>query len=200
MATRYSEKFLCGILMNPVVNIPFNFNINPSIIFIIDDCMASVKEWGGLEETKKLFFQGRHYHVSTFILTQSETLLPPQLRSNAHISIFTTETIANTYINKASSGFSSDEKKKIAKIAQTIFSSSQDKNRPNYKKLVIFGPIVKATHNIQYIIGSPKKKRFGSAALWAFCDAVKKDSSRITNNNTFNKMFALKPSPVLDPI
>lgn len=176
-----------------------NFNINPSLVLIADDCMATVKEWSALEETKKLFFQGRHYHITTIILCQAETLLPTQLRANAHITVFTTESVVNTFINKAAAGFSNDEKKKISKIAQVIFTPSSDPVRPNFKKLVVFGAIVKTDYRIQYIIGSPRKKRFGSEALWRLCDEVKRESV-MTQDNTFNRMFSIKPKPTLDSI
>ncbi len=169
-----------------------NFNINPSLILIADDCMATVKEWAPLDETKKLFFQGRHYFLTTIILCQATVLLPPQLRSNAHITIFTTEQIVNTYVKKDSSGFSNDERKKIIKIAETIFAPSQDGNKPNYKKLVLMGAIIKTDFQLQYIIGTPRKKRFGASALWELCNAIKKNSTDVANGS-FNKMFSIKP-------
>ncbi len=177
-----------------------NFNINPSILLLIDDCMASIKEWKDMEETKKLFYQGRHYSVTTLLTAQNETLIPPQLRSNAHISIFTTQTIVNTFINKASSGISPDEKKMISKIAETIFAQSDDRARPNYKKLVIFGQIIKTEHKVQYIIGTIKKKKFGSAAMWELCNQVRREQPSSLTSNSFSKMFALKPKPTIEQI
>lgn len=180
-------------------SIIFNFNINPSLLLIADDCMATVKEWSALEETKKLFFQGRHYHITTIILCQAETLLPPQLRSNAHITVFTTESVVNTFIGKTAAGFSNDEKKKISKIAQVIFAPSPDPARRNYKKLVIFGSIVSTDHRVQYMLACPRKKRFGSEALWHLCEEVKRESM-MTRDNTFNRMFSIKPKPSLESI
>lgn len=174
-----------------------NFNLNPSLLLIVDDCMASVKEWGALEETKKLFYQGRHYHISSIILVQAVTLLPTQFRINAHINIFTTESVTNSYINKAAAGISVEERKNTSKIAAIIFAGSNDKSKPNYRKLVIFGAIIKSEHKIQYIIGSPRKKRFGSAALWAMCQELQHNSST-SLNNSFNKMFCLKMTTALD--
>lgn len=174
-----------------------NFNINPSLLLIADDCMASVKEWGGLEETKKLFYQGRHYHISSIILVQAVTLLPTQFRINAHINIFTTESVTNSYINKAAAGISPEDKKKISKIASVVFADSNDKSKPNYKKLVMFGAIIKTEYKIQYMIGSPRKKRFGSAALWAMCQELQENSTTALNNS-FNKMFCLKDSSNLN--
>lgn len=172
-----------------------NFNINPSLVLIADDCMATAKEWSQLEETKKLFYQGRHYHLTTILLCQATTLLSPQLRSNAHITIFTNQQVCNTYVIKDSSGFSPQERKRLIKIAETIFVSAQDGNKPNYKKMVLLGDIIKADHKVQYIIGTPRKKRFGSVAMWKLCDVVKKDSTTQTSSS-FNKMFSIKPEPM----
>lgn len=177
-----------------------NFSINPSILILIDDCMASVREWSTLEETKKLFYQGRHYFVTCLISAQSETSIPPSFRTNAHISLFTTQTIVNTFISKASSGISPDERKMISKIAETIFAPSEDRSRPNYRKLVIFGQIIKTESKVQYIIGSPKKKKFGSRALWEICNQVQRDATSTISSNSFTKMFSMKIAPCLDPI
>lgn len=175
-----------------------NFNINPLLLLLIDDCMASIKEWKDLEETRKLFYQGRHYGVTCIISAQSIVSIPPPFRANAHILIFTTQTAANNYVNKASSGMSNEDKKMISRIAETVFAPSQDRNRPNFKKLVIYGQIIKTDNVVQYIIGTPKKKKFGSVALWTLCENVKKQQHSSLNSNSFSKMFALKQSPTLD--
>ncbi len=179
-------------LNNTQRSIVESFNINPSLVLIADDCMATVKEWAPLSETKKLFFQGRHYHLTTIILCQATTLLTPQLRSNAHITILTTEQIVNTYVNMASSGYSNEEKKKIMKIAETVFAPSQNAKK-NYKKLVIMGAIIKTDFAIQYILASPRKKRFGAQPMWEVCNKVKGTGK--SDNESFNKMFSIKTDP-----
>lgn len=175
-----------------------NFSIIPEILLLIDDCAASIKEWKDLEETKKLFFQGRHLRTTTLLTLQNESILPPPLRTNAHISIFTTQQIVNTFISKASSGIPPDQRKKISKIAAAIFAPCEDRTKPNYKKLAIFGQIIDTPHKVQWIQGTPKKKRFGSAALWALCDQVKREASPTVNSNSFSKMFSIKSMPSLE--
>lgn len=175
-----------------------NFNINPNILLIIDDCAASIKEWRDLEETKKLFFQGRHYYVTTILTMQNESVIPVPLRSNAHISIFTTQKITTTYFNKASSGASSEERKKIEKIAEVIFAPSDDAAKPNYKKLVMFSNIIKTDSRIQYIIASPKKKKFGSRPTWEMCSKMRRETPNVITKSSFTKMFNLKPVPQLE--
>ncbi len=178
-------------LNNTQRSIVESFNINPSLVLIADDCMATVKEWSPLPETKKLFFQGRHYHLTTIILCQATTLLPPQLRSNAHITILTTEQIVNAYVKNDSSGYSNEDQKKIKKIAETVFAPSQNANKKNYTKLVIMGAIIKTDYAIQYILAAPRKKRFGAQPMWEVCNKVKGTGGK-SNNESFNKMFSIK--------
>lgn len=177
-----------------------NFQINPNLCLLLDDCAASIKEWKDLTETKQLFFQGRHFRLSCILSFQNDSILPPPLRMNAHISLFTTEKIVNTFFNKASSGASNEDRKKIAKIASDIFATSEDRSRPNYKKLVVFGAVIKTEHKIQYMIGNPKKKKFGSAALWDLCNQVQRETSSSVSSNSFSKMFSLKSAPTLETI
>lgn len=172
-----------------------NLEINPNLLLIIDDCAASIKEWRDLEETKQLFFQGRHFKVTTILTMQNESIIPVPLRANAHISIFTTNKIASTYYTKASSGVSTTERKRIERIAETIFASTG--NKPNYKKMVAFSNLVNTDPKIQFIIANPKRKKFGSPAVWAFCDRVKRTTPNAINNSSFAKMFHLKSTPQL---
>ena len=177
-----------------------NFTINPRLLILIDDCASSIREWSQYEETKKLFYQGRHLQVTTIITMQAISIIPPSLRNNAHISIFTTAKAVNNYYAKATSGASSDERKQIMKISSVVFAESDDKSKPNFRKLCIFGSIIKTPHPIQYIIAHPKKRRFGSAALWAICNHVKKEQTSSLTSNSFSKMFCIKPVASLDPV
>lgn len=174
-----------------------NLEINPNLLLIVDDCAASIKEWRDLEETKQLFFQGRHFKVTTILTMQNESIIPVPLRSNAHISIFTTKKIATTYFTKASSGASSEERKRIEKISSIVFASSDD-SKPNYKKLVMFGNIVNTEDKIQYIIAKPKRKKFGSTATWELCNRVRRETPNVITKNSFTKMFNLKPVAQLE--
>jgi len=176
-----------------------NFVLNPNLLLLLDDCAANIKEWKDLTETKQLFFQGRHFKVTTILTMQNEAIIPPPLRTNAHISIFTTNKIVNTYFAKASSGVGNDERKQIVKISNAIFASS-DNDKPNYKKLVIMGQVIKTENKIQYIIANPKKRRFGSSAFWELCNQVKRETPVAFTSNTFSKMFSVKPSSKLEQV
>lgn len=173
-----------------------HFNINPNLLLIVDDCAASIKSWRDLEETKKLFFQGRHYKVTVLLTMQNESIISPPLRQNAHISIFTTERIVNTYFSKTSSGVSNEDKKRYSNIANVIFNSSDKRGEPNYKKMVYFSPLINTENKLQYMIAKPVKHKFGSAPFWEFCEKTKKNNFN-ENSHRFNKMFNLSPKPIL---
>ena len=177
-----------------------NFMINPRLLILIDDCASSIREWSQYEETKKLFYQGRHMQVTTIITMQAISVIPPSLRNNAHISIFTTGKAVNNFYAKATSGASPEERKQIMKIAAVVFAESDDASKPNFRKLCILGSIIKTSHPIQYIIANPKKRRFGSAALWAICEHVKREQASSLTSNSFSKMFAIKPVASLEPV
>lgn len=174
-----------------------NFSINPNLLLIVDDCAATIKEWKDLTETKKLFFQGRHYKVTVLLTMQNEAIIPPPLRQNAHISIFTTEKNVNAFFGKKSSGTTSQEVKKMMQIASVIFAQSNNKAKPNYKKLVVFGALVDTPHKVQFMLGNPKKRRFGSDLYWKLCEGLKNENIVSANTNRFNKMFNMKTSPKL---
>lgn len=167
-----------------------NINFNPNILLLLDDCASSVKEWKDLKEMKQLFFEGRHYHATVILAMQNESILPPPLRNNAHINIFTTEAVVNTYFKKDSSGISSSQRKKIYDIAKVIFEDSGDRKRPNYKKMCFFGPVIKVDKRIQYIIARPRIFRFGSDVYWELCQRIKKNDYGDMSTNALSRLFA----------
>lgn len=151
-----------------------NILFNPNLLLLLDDCASTVKDWKDLTEIKQLFFEGRHYHTTVIISMHNVVLIPPPLRNNAHINIYTTEASVNTYLRKDSSGISKDFKKKMEHIAQMVFKDSGDKRKPNYKKLCYFGPVINIDDRIQYLIAKPSKFRFGSVPFWTLCSNMKK--------------------------
>jgi len=162
-----------------------NILFNPNILLLLDDCASTVKEWKDLTETRKLFFEGRHYHTTVLITMHNETLIPPPLRNNAHINIFTAETAVTTYFRKDACGISAAQKKNISKIAKSVFEDSGDKKKPNFKKLCYFSPVINVDTRIQYILARPTKFKFGSEPFRALCNQLKKnevdDSEALVN-------------------
>lgn len=167
-----------------------NFNINPNILLIVDDCAARIKEWKDLTETKELFFQGRHMRTTVVLTMQSESLIPPPLRINAHINIFTTRQIATVYFKKETNGLTTDDRKFLDKVAAAIFAQDED-GKPNFKKMVSFGQLIKTEHKIQFMVGDMRKKRFGSAAFWKIHESLVSQIHQ-KEDRDFMRMFDIK--------
>ena len=57
MAAKYGDRFLCGILMNPVVNIPFNFNISDIPEWSLAECFGKKMSWNVTGEEYKTMYE-----------------------------------------------------------------------------------------------------------------------------------------------
>lgn len=56
MAARYPEKFRCGILLNPVVNIPFTVNISDIPEWSVAESLGKNMTWNLTgDDYKKMF-------------------------------------------------------------------------------------------------------------------------------------------------
>jgi hypothetical protein len=56
--------------------------LDPSVFFLMDDCMAQKNEWIKDETISEIFMNGRHYRI-TYMLTMQYSLgIKPELRSN----------------------------------------------------------------------------------------------------------------------
>lgn len=184
------DKLLCDVsLTDDQYVIVKNISYNPNTILILDDCASTAKDWKRFTEINKLFLEGRHYHTTTIISLQAEAALPPLLRNNAHINIFTTKEIVTTYFKKESTGVDKQMRNKIYAIAEEIFKDTKNNKKPNYKKLCWFSTLIKTDYKIQYIIGIPFKFKFGSKSYWQFCEKVKKIEDNKQTTNKINQLF-----------
>lgn len=161
-------------------------DFNPNLLLIFDDCAASFKNWGKSTNVNELFFNGRHFYVTTIMSFQYDNTLPPELRSNAFISIFTTKQSALNFFENKKNGISKQEYKKFSMYIDEIFKYKE--GYTNHQKLCYFKH--NANYNIQYIIANVYDEfKFGSKSLWDFCDQVKKENDEIDINNPFYESF-----------
>jgi energy-coupling factor transporter ATP-binding protein EcfA2 len=159
---------------------------NPNLLLIFDDCAASFKNWGKSTGVKELFFNGRHFYVTTIMSFQTDTILPPDLRSNAFISIFTTKQCALSFFENKKNGISKSDHKKYTKYVEEIFKSKDSGG--NYQKLCYFKN--STNYVIQYIMANVYDEfRFGCKSLWDYCDQIKSNNAEVDINNPFYESF-----------
>lgn len=147
-------------------------DFNPNMVMIFDDC-ASVftKKFQNDPMIKDLFYMYRHSYITIFFTFQDDLGLESFLRKNASMSFFTTQQCADAYFERGSNNFSKDMKWQAQTIGGAIFDPNQ-KGLPDFSKLL-------------YIRGDPDpfrfycaqlhdQFRFGSNALWTYCNKIKK--------------------------
>lgn len=132
-----TEQNYNNLLSDTEIKLLKYLNYNNNIIIIFDDCMAEIQKWAKEEEIKKIFFQGRHYNITTMFVMHSDKGFPPDLRANAFINIFTTSAVATNYFNTKNNPIDKKYIKLIPNIIEEIFKQPEDPKAPrNYRKLV----------------------------------------------------------------
>ncbi len=157
--------------------IAINFlDMNPRIILIFDDCMSTAKLWGKTEVVKKLFYTGRKYFITQIYTLQDDHGIPPDLRKNSMISIFTSSNSANTYFGTTSNGITTRDKKNAHKIIDAIFREKRG-SPPHFQKLVYISN--KADKFSCIIADEYDDFRVGSSYVWRFTNKLPKKNGYI---------------------
>ena len=145
--------------------------VNPHICLILDDCAASIKEWGESKVIKELFYQGRHNNCTSLISLQSDSDLVSRLRRNAMIRYFTCQEVAVPHFTNArNNGYTSQQAKFVKNEAIPRIFQSTEKKEKYYKLVYVRG----ANPPIMYVNSKtyPGKKCFGGKMIIKICNAI----------------------------
>ena len=158
-------------------------SINPKIMIIFDDCAADYEQLFKKDIMKRYFYNNRHNNVTVLISCQGDRDIPPALRKNTFISIYTDEVTCTNGFNDPSNKYSKDIKKYVQEASATIFSQQHRKlvyirDDPTKQKFYW----IKAEYPI-------KMFRFGSNALHELCNIVRNDKKQVDKTNTFYEHF-----------
>lgn len=165
-------------------------DLNPNLLLIADDCQAQIAEWCADPVISKLFMQGRHNSITTFITLQSpngKPQLSPAIRQQTFNTIFTTFEVATIYFNDKNNGFPTEFRKHVQRVISHLFRNNPDGTK-NHKKLIY------QRHNpknkLSYIIAKHNPDlKFGSKTLWDYCERLPIDKKKTTNK--FTAKFAV---------
>lgn len=163
-------------------------DLNPNLLIIFDDMADVLKTYADkVESLKTLFYKGRHYSITSLISCQSHNDLPPNLRANAHISIFTSRTCATGFFNNTANAIGEDVKRIAEQVIPRVFCA---KGTPNeYRKLVYEKDNI---HPFQhYTAVCHGKFRFGSDEYWAYCESIKRESFDLKKSNEFHDIYKI---------
>jgi tRNA A37 threonylcarbamoyladenosine biosynthesis protein TsaE len=179
------KKYSSSMLSDEQKKILKFINFNPNILIVADDCASNAKEWGKSKEVMELFFNGRHYKITTLIAIQDDTLVPPSIRTNAFNSIFTTEKCALSFFMRKTNNFTIDDIKLYKKFIECVFRKNcKDEN---YKKIIYCRS--DPENNFKFILGNIYDDfKFGSNMNFILSDKCKEQSS-FRNITKFSRLF-----------
>lgn len=191
--TIHKDKIMNSTVSDAVKKIVKYLYYNPNMLLIMDDVGGDATTWGKFKEIRKLFFQGRHYHITFIIALQDEVMLNKDLRTNSFINIFTKESVVSAYFERKTNSYPTSEQKLYKGMAKTIFNNEDQEIDKygnivdNFKKLCYIRD--GCEFKIYYMLAEMHDKfKFGSLTLWKICDSAKKVSSS-SSDNEFKKYF-----------
>lgn len=156
-------------------------DFNPRVLLIFDDHIADLNKFIEKKEIfKNLFYRGRHRLITQIHLIQDDKEIKPALRKNAHISIFCSIPVANTFFNTASNGIDKTTKNKSGRIIDEVF-------KEKHRKLVFMKD---SAAPFRYFKAEPAGSGyFGSPHFINLCSRADKKTDTLNKENGFYHLF-----------
>jgi hypothetical protein len=157
-------------------------NFNPNFLLLMDDCASQIEQWAKDDAINQIFFEGRHYYITTIITMQDDKKLNTGIRKNTFNNIFTEANCAIGFFENKANSFTKQIKKDGDKIANYIFAPNANGTK-NYKKLVYNRQ--DTSYPFRYVIVDDLDNfQMFSSALWELCDRVPTDEDASVVNET----------------
>lgn len=161
-------------------------DFNPNMVMIFDDCASILtKKIQNDPMIKDLFYMYRHAYITIFFTFQDDLGLESYLRKNASLSFFTTQQCCDAYFERGSNNFSKDMKGRAQIASNAIFNPNQ-KGLPDHSKLLYIRDDIDPFRF--YCAHLHDQFRFGSDALWKYCNKIEKiqRANKAINSNFGN--------------
>jgi hypothetical protein len=154
-------------------------NFNPRLLLVFDDCTSDLEKFKKHPVIQELFYQGRWSFITLIIGAHTDKTLPPELKNNAFVKIFTQDIAARSYYLRTSTALDKDKKNEYIAAINEAFTPAK-----KFQKLAFVrgtGKLYKYTAEIR------PKFRFGAPIIWKFCDYIAADDDTIVNNKYMSK-------------
>lgn len=182
MCIRKSRNKFRNIKLNKHEETAFKYlDFNPHIVLVFDDCLSSAAKWKNTEIFKSLFMQGRQYNITQIYTLQDDKGIPPGLRTQAQISIFTAHGSAIAHFNTKNNGYANKDKKDAEKVANRIFEQKRGL-AINHQKMMYdkfsneYKVMIAELHDGDF--------RMGSVYLWKFSEKLPRKDKEVYNLKT----------------
>jgi len=176
---RYAENMEMLKLSKEDAMIMKFLDFNPRILLVLDDCAAGIKKWSKDEKIRKVFFEGRHFKITSIYTFQDDKTLDSELRKQAFVNVFTTPQVANAYFERKANSFTKEQRLRARAAINVVF----DKDIP-YRKLVYIRKEDAFYHNQSEMYGD-KEFVFGCKAYWEFINRVSNQEENVMISELF---------------
>jgi len=156
-------------------------DLNPRMVIIFDDCTDLLKKYKSHSTMQKLFYQGRWAYITALLACHTDKALDPELKKNAYMSIFTAEKSAKSYFERPSNNFDKEEKQIALRSCKAAFSPTA-----KHQKLVWMRD---GDRFHRFTASKHENFRFGSSAVWEYCDKIQADTNDFSSDNKFIQDF-----------
>jgi hypothetical protein len=156
-------------------------DFNPNIMLILDDCASTFKKlYKKSSAIKEIFYEGRHYFITTIISAQDDKEIDSELRKNTTVSVFTTAQSATSNFERSSNGYPKHEKNKAKTCIESVFKQ-QENDVTHFQKLVyIQGDADPFKYTIADLYDDFK---MGSLPMWQYSEKIKSHKNLLNKNN-----------------
>ena len=157
-------------------------NMNPKLVMIFDDCTDLIQKYRKDETVQKIFYQGRHVHITAIIALHTDKSVDAELKKSAAMEFFTEPRTARSYITRASTGFDKDEKIIANAAVDDAFGDPTLKFQKLYWDRL---------DQRWYKFTAVKRDgfRFGSDIVWEYANAISATHGHVSHDNKFLEQF-----------
>lgn len=156
-------------------------NFNPRLVMIFDDCTDLLKKFKGHSVIQKIFYQGRWSFITSIIACHTDKALDGELKKNAYVTIFTEESSAGAYYTRTNMGFDKETLIKATEARKIAFTPMKPFQKLIWNRL--------DRQYYCYTAAKHENFRFGSDALWDYCNKCKKETGAVASGNRFIDKF-----------
>lgn len=164
-------------------------NFNPHFLLLMDDCASQIDKWAKDDAINQIFFEGRHYFITTIITMQDDKKLNTGIRKNTFTNVFTEANCSIGFFQNKANGFTTQIKKDGDRISNHLFAPNANGTN-NYKKLIYARR--DNQYPFRYIIADDMGDfRIFSPSLWKLCEEIPddEDAGLIKESSAFYTSF-----------
>ncbi len=167
-------------------------DIDPRFCLIIDDCSEKFNTWmkyfkkGEVNPFDSIFYKGRHNYITLIFASHDDKLVPPELRKNARVTVYTNSQALVASINKTGNGFTSKDKKDAMEYAARVFGEEKDGIKTHQKLCYIREEVPPFKYTIANLYPDFK---LGGSALWNIVSRMPKKEDNLSSNPFAKDMF-----------